>query len=60
MKLLPAGERLIKTAFINTRDSYIRTAGDGISVASGRLLDLQLRNTLIAADGSLLHAARER
>jgi len=50
------GERTIKNALIKIRDSFVRTAGDCISVASGRLLDLQLQNVLIGADGSLLHA----
>ena len=50
------GERTTKNAFIKIRDSFVRTGGDCISVASGRLLDLQLRNVLIAGDGSLLHA----
>src|SRR5271165_2295835 len=50
------GERTIKNALIKIRDGFVRTAGDCISVASGRLLDLQLQNVLIAADGSLLHA----
>ncbi|MGO8898615.1 MAG: protein kinase domain-containing protein [Isosphaeraceae bacterium] len=50
------GERTIKSALIKIRDGFVRTAGDCISVASGRLLDLQLRNVLIGADGSLLHA----
>ncbi len=50
------GQRTIKNAFIKIRDGFVRSAGDCISVASGRLLDLQLQNVLIGADGSLLHA----
>ncbi len=50
------GDRSVKSAVIDIRDGFIRTAGDCVSVASGRLLDLQLRDVLIAADGSLLHA----
>ena len=50
------GERTTKNALIKIRDGFIRTAGDCISVASGRPLDLQLQNVLIGADGSLLHA----
>jgi serine/threonine-protein kinase len=51
-----AADRLIKRARVDIRDCFVRTGGDCVSVASGRLLDLQLRNVLIAADGSLLHA----
>ncbi len=50
------GARTIKNALIKIRDCFVRTAGDCISVASGRLLDLQLQNVLIGANGSLLHA----
>ncbi len=50
------GERTIKNAHIKIGDCFVRTGGDCISVASGRLLDLQLQNVLIGADGSLLHA----
>lgn len=49
-------ETAVKNALITLRDSFIRSAGDCVSVASGRLLDLQLRNAQIATDGSLLHA----
>jgi hypothetical protein len=55
-EIASGGERTIKNALIKIQDGFIRSAGDCISVASGRLLDLQLRNVLIAADGSLLHA----
>ena len=51
-----SGEHTIKSALIKIHDTFVRTAGDCISVASGRLLDLQLRNVLVGADGSLLHA----
>ncbi len=54
------GERTTKNALIKIRDGFIRTAGDCISVASGRPLDLQLQNVLIGADGSLLHALGRR
>ena len=56
MKSCRQTSRIIKSALVKIRDSFIRTAGDCVSVASGRLLDLQLRNSLISADGSLLHA----
>ncbi len=51
-----SGDAPAASGLIKIRDSFIRTAGDCVSVASGRLLDLQLRNVLVAADGSLLHA----
>ena len=55
-EISPGGERTIKNALIKIRNCFVRTAGDCISVASGRLLDLQLQNVLVGADGSLLHA----
>jgi serine/threonine-protein kinase len=41
---------------IRIRDSFVRSAGDAISVAAGRALALELHNTLVATDGCLLHA----
>jgi hypothetical protein len=43
-------------AVVRLEDCFLRSAGDGVAVASDRLLDLQVRNTAIATDGSMLHA----
>jgi serine/threonine-protein kinase len=45
-----------RRATITIVDTFIRSAGDGIAVSSGRLLELQLRNVIAGTDGSLLHA----
>jgi serine/threonine-protein kinase len=49
-------EPTIHNAVIKIRDSFIRSAGDAIIVASGRTLALEFHNSLVATDGSLLHA----
>jgi hypothetical protein len=51
-----ADERTSKSITVNIQDSFIRTSGDCIGVASGREMGIQLSNALVAADGSLLHA----
>jgi eukaryotic-like serine/threonine-protein kinase len=43
-------------AVVKISDSFVRSAGDCLTAASGRLLDLQLKNVLVSTEGSLLHA----
>ena len=43
-------------AVINITDSFVRSAGNCLTAASGRLLDLQLKNVLVSTEGSMLHA----
>jgi hypothetical protein len=43
-------------ASITIVDTFIRSAGDCISVSSGRFLELRLQNMIAGTDGSLLHA----
>ncbi|MDR3622319.1 MAG: serine/threonine-protein kinase [Paludisphaera borealis] len=45
-----------KPAVVRIHDSFLRSIGDGFTVASDRRLDCELRNVLVATDGSLLHA----
>jgi hypothetical protein len=43
-------------AQIEIRNSFLRSSGDGVLVGSDRRLHLELWNTLVATDSSLLHA----
>jgi hypothetical protein len=52
----PSGAVAESTPVIRLRNSFLRSGGDGITVASGRRLDLELANVLVATEGSLLHA----
>jgi serine/threonine-protein kinase len=45
-----------RAASIRVRNSFLRSAGDGVFIAQGRLLDLQLTDVLVGTDGSLIHA----
>ncbi|QEH37877.1 Serine/threonine-protein kinase PrkC [Aquisphaera giovannonii] len=54
-----ATKRGIPEASVVVADCFLRACGDAISVSSGRPLDLQLRNVLVATDGSLLRASGE-
>ncbi len=45
-----------QSAVIRLRDCFIRSGGEGVAVAAGRRIDLELSNVLAATDGSLLHA----
>ena len=45
-----------QSAVIHMRDCFIRSGGEGIAVAAGRRVDLELSNVLAATEGSLLHA----
>jgi serine/threonine-protein kinase len=44
------------SAVIRIRDSFLRSAGDGIAVATSRRLQLELANVLASTEASLLHA----
>jgi serine/threonine-protein kinase len=43
-------------ARIQARDTFLRSGGEGIVVAAGRGIDLDLTNTLVTTEGSLVHA----
>ena len=45
-----------KQAVVRIRNGFLRSIGDGFSVASNHRLDVELDNVLVATDGSLLHA----
>jgi serine/threonine-protein kinase len=51
-----ADESAGPAAVVRLEDSFLRSAGDGVTVLADRLLDLQVRNTALATDGSLLHS----
>ncbi|MBV8486973.1 MAG: hypothetical protein JO161_01720, partial [Planctomycetaceae bacterium] len=53
---LAVRDSTVHRAKIEIRDSFLRSAGDAISVASGQMLALEIHNSLIATDSSLLHA----
>jgi len=44
------------TAVIRVRDSFLRSGGEGIAVAAGRRLDLELSNVVVSTEASLVHA----
>jgi serine/threonine-protein kinase len=52
----PAGRSSGQSAVIRLRDCFLRSAGEGFAVASGRRIDLELSNVLASTEGSLLHA----
>jgi hypothetical protein len=43
-------------AIVQLRNSFLRSGGDGVAVASGRQLTLELANVLVGTEGSLVHA----
>jgi serine/threonine-protein kinase len=45
-----------RTAVVRVRDSFLRSGGDGLIVAAGRRLDLELANMFASTEGSLVHA----
>jgi serine/threonine-protein kinase len=45
-----------KPAIVRVHDAFLRSTGDGFTVAADCGLDCALHNVLVAADGSLLHA----
>ncbi len=47
------------SAVIRTRDSFLRSGAQGVTVAAGRKVDIQLSNTLVSTEGSLVHAFGE-
>jgi len=44
------------SAVIRLRDSLLRSGGEGVTVPTGRKVDVQLTNVLVSAEGSLVHA----
>jgi serine/threonine-protein kinase len=51
-----SGSASVASAAIRVRDSFLRSGGDGISVAAGRRLELELGNVLVGTEASLVHA----
>jgi hypothetical protein len=45
-----------QSAIIRVRDSLLRSGGEGVAVAAGRRLELELSNVLISTEASLVHA----
>ncbi len=45
-----------RDAVVRLRDCFLRSGGDGVAVAGGRRLDLELDNTIASTEGSLIHA----
>jgi eukaryotic-like serine/threonine-protein kinase len=43
-------------ARIQVRDSFLRSGGEGIAVAAGRGLELDLSNSVVSTEASLVHA----
>ena len=54
--LLPRAEPPGRARSFVLRDCFIRSGGEGVAVAAGRRIDLELSNVLAATEGSLLHA----
>jgi serine/threonine-protein kinase len=52
----PADGTTGSSAVIRVRDSLLRSGGEGITVASGRRVDIQLANVLVSTEGSFVHA----
>jgi serine/threonine protein kinase len=52
----PSDPAIVRGAVIQVRDSFLRSGGDGVTVAAGRELSLDLTNALVGTEGSLLHA----
>jgi serine/threonine-protein kinase len=51
----PGGEAG-RSAVIRIRDSFLRSGGEGITVAAGRRVDVELSNVLASTEASLVHA----
>jgi len=51
-----SGGAAAQTAVIRVRDSFLRSGGEGVAVAGGRRLDLDLSNVLASTEASLVHA----
>jgi eukaryotic-like serine/threonine-protein kinase len=47
------------SAVIRVHDSLLRSGGEGVAVATGRKVDIQLTNVLVSTEGSLAHAVGE-
>ena len=47
------------SAVIRVHDSLLRSGGEGVAVATGRKVDIQLANVLVSTEGSLVHAVGE-
>jgi serine/threonine protein kinase len=47
------------SAVVRVRDSILRSGGEAMMVATGRKVDFQLTNVLVATEGSLVHAFGE-
>jgi eukaryotic-like serine/threonine-protein kinase len=45
-----------QSAVIHLTNCFLRSGGEGVAVAAGRRIDLELSNVLAATEGSLLHA----
>ncbi len=45
-----------QAAIIRVRDSFLRSGGEGVVLAAGRRLELELSNTLVSTESSLVHA----
>jgi serine/threonine-protein kinase len=53
----PAAEPVAaRGSVIQLRNSFLRSGGDGVTVAGGRKLTLELDNVLAATEGSLVHS----
>ena len=46
----------ISSAVIRLRDCFLRSGGEGITVAAGRKVDVHFTNVLVSTEGSLLRA----
>jgi hypothetical protein len=55
-RLRHADAEAIPGSVIQLRNCFVRSGGDGVTVASGRKLTLELANALVGTEGSLLHA----
>ena len=51
-----SGSDAIAPAVVEVRESFVRSGGDAVTVASGCRLELKLEDDMIATEGSLLHA----
>jgi serine/threonine-protein kinase len=46
----------VSSAIIRLRDCFLRSGGEGITVAAGRKVDVHFTNVLVSTEGSLLRA----
>jgi serine/threonine protein kinase len=46
----------VSSAVVRLRDCFLRSGGEGITVAAGRKVDVHLTNVLVSTEGSLLRA----